>query len=130
MTPTKEVIEHRLDADQPDDKLVEELANVIGKVQERLRTKPAITLRFTIHNSGKNERTVDYDMTQQSLQDTERDVVFPAVIREILEREFPANVAHNQKLVQHVTNQLRNDLYWSQEVVGLIKTIRRQQGLT
>ena len=62
------------------------------------------------------------------LQDTERDVVFPAVVREILEREFPPNVAHNQKLVQHVTNQLRNDLYWSQEVVNLIKTIRRQQG--
>lgn len=130
MSQTKEVIEHRLDADQPDEKLVEELAGVIGQAQQRLQTKAAVTLRFIIHNSGRNERPVEHEMTRESLQDTERDAVFPAVVREILEKEFPRQIAHNQRLVEHVTKQLKNDVYWSQEVVKLIKTIRRHQGLT
>lgn len=130
MSPTKEIIEHRLDADQPDEKLVEELAGVIGKAQQRLKAKPAVTLRFVIHNSGRNERPVEHEMTRESLQQTEQDAVFPAVVREILEKEFPRKVAHNQQLVEHITNQLKNDVYWSQEVVKLIKTIRRHQGLT
>ena len=82
-----------------------------------------ITLSFILRKSGEKDREFSYNFTQDGYEHTEKDVVFPVVVQEILQKEFPPHIASNQNLIKHVMHDLQQDPYWSNNVVKLLDAI-------
>jgi hypothetical protein len=127
VTTTQDYLDARVDLDLPDETLVEALASLLAQAREMLARKPAVTLRLTVHHSGAHERVVEHPISPLHFREGEKDLVFPQVVQEILARELPPKIATNQRLVEHVTNELRKDPYWSEAVVELIKALKRKE---
>lgn len=83
-----------------------------------------IALSFVLRQSGEKDREFRYNFSQDGYETAEKDVVFPVVVQEILRKEFPEHLATNQRLVKHVMGELKQDPYWSNNVVKLLDAIQ------
>ncbi len=83
-----------------------------------------ITLSFILRKSGEKDREFSYNFTQDGYEHSEKEVVFPVVVQEILKKEFPPHIASNQNLIKHVMHDLEQDPYWSNNVVKLLEAIQ------
>jgi len=122
-TATADII---LDVDQTNDALVQQIAEQIGQLEARFGREAEIQLNFRLIKGGVEKRVVSRTLTPTDYLTAEQDIVFPKVVEQILQREFPPTVAQNDQLRQHVMGELRKDPYWSTQVVDLIKTIKGQ----
>lgn len=113
-----------LDVSKTDDELVAEIAKTIEGMEDLVKEKGTIELSFRLRGPQGNEQLASYTLSADAYSRAEQDVVFPRVVDEILKREFPAKVAQNEQLRQHVMNELKQDPYWSTQVVELVKTLK------
>jgi len=121
---TTKAPEITIDLDQPDEVLVEQIADVVANLENSVRDGGNVELAFRLQRSGVDERQFTYSLSPDTFQRAEQDVVFPRVVSEILSKEFPAKVAQNEQLRQHVIEELRRDPYWSTQVVELVKAMK------
>ena len=120
---TQSAPEITLDLDQPDEVLVEQIAGVVAQLERQVQAGD-VQLAFRLQRSGVDERQFTYTLSADTFQQAEQDVVFPRVVNEILLKEFPAKVAQNERLRQHVIAELKQDPYWSTQVVELVKALK------
>lgn len=113
-----------LDVSKTDDELVAEIAKTIEGMEDLVKEKGTVELSFRLRGPQGNEQLASYTLSADAYSRAEQDVVFPRVVDEILKREFPAKVAQNEQLRQHVMNELKQDPYWSTQVVELVKTLK------
>ena len=113
-----------IDLDQPDDVLIEQIADLVATLEDPVREGRNVELAFRLQRSGVDERPFTYTLSADSFLQAEQDVVFPRVVSEILAKEFPAKVAQNEQLRQHVIGELKRDPYWSTQVVELVKAMK------
>ncbi|MBC7543486.1 MAG: hypothetical protein H7338_12215 [Candidatus Sericytochromatia bacterium] len=113
-----------IDLDQPDDVLIGQIADILANVEQSVKAGRDAQLSFRLQRSGVDERQFTHTLSADAYQQAEQDVVFPLVVNEILLKEFPAKVAQNEQLRQHVIAELRQDPYWSSQVVELVKAMK------
>ena len=67
-----------------------------------------------------------YNLNNENINKAEQDYVFPKVVEEVLKKEFNPKIATNEKLKQHIMEELKKDPYWSDRVVKLIKALKEK----
>lgn len=112
-----------IDLDSGKDAIVQQVTEILKRYSVYLK-EGDISLSFILRKSGEKDRTFSYNFTQDGYSNTEKDVVFPVVVQEILRKEFPEKMASNQNLIQHVMGELKQDPYWSNNVVKLLDAIQ------
>jgi len=112
-----------IELDQGKDAVVQQVADILKRYSTYLK-EGDITLSFILRKSGEKDRTFSYNFTQDGYSSAEKDVVFPVVVQEILLKEFPPKLASNENLVKHVMSELKQDPYWSNNVVKLLDAIQ------
>jgi hypothetical protein len=121
---TQSAPEIAIDLDQSDDTLIEQIADIVANMEQSVKEGRDVELAFRLQRSGVDERKFTYTLSADAFQQAEQDVVFPRVVNEILLKEFPAKVAQNEQLRQHVIAELKQDPYWSSQVVELVKAMK------
>ncbi|MBF2054781.1 MAG: hypothetical protein IGS03_15150 [Candidatus Sericytochromatia bacterium] len=112
-----------INLDSGKDAIVQQVTEILKRYSVYLK-EGDISLSFILRKSGEKDRTFSYNFTQDGYSNTEKDVVFPVVVQEILRKEFPEKLASNQNLIQHVMGELKQDPYWSNNVVKLLDAIQ------
>lgn len=112
-----------IDLDSGKDAIVQQVTEILKRYSVYLK-EGDISLSFILRKSGEKDRAFSYNFTQDGYSNTEKDVVFPVVVQEILRKEFPEKLASNQNLIQHVMGELKQDPYWSNNVVKLLDAIQ------
>lgn len=112
-----------IDLDSGKDAIVQQVTEILKRYSVYLK-EGDISLSFILRKSGEKDRTFSYNFTQDGYSSTEKDVVFPVVVQEILRKEFPEKLASNQNLIKHVMGELKQDPYWSNNVVKLLDAIQ------
>ena len=115
-----------INLDLSDEAIVDYLTNELIAVGKEIDTKD-ITLNFCLKKQGQQDKLLEYPISKEHYKESEREVIFPLLIIEILQKEFSSKVAQNPKLVKHVMNELRKDPYWSSQVLSLIRAIKKQE---
>ncbi len=103
--------------------VVQQVTEILKRYSTYLK-EGDISLSFLLRKEGQTDREFSYNFTQDGYADTQKDVVFPGVVQEILRKEFPDHIAGNPKLVKHVMNDLKQDPYWSNNIIKLLDAIR------
>lgn len=103
--------------------VVQQVTEILKRYSDYLK-EGDITLSFVLRRSGEKDREFSYNFTQDSFDGAEKDVAFPVVVKEILRKEFPEKLVNNQRLVGHVMQELKQDPYWSNNVVKLLDAIQ------
>jgi len=103
--------------------VVQQVTEILKRYSDYLK-EGDITLSFILRKSGEKDREFSYNFTQDGFDGAEKDVAFPVVVKEILRKEFPEKLVNNQRLVGHVMQELKQDPYWSNNVVKLLDAIQ------
>lgn len=112
-----------INLDDGKEALVKQVSEILKRYSIYLK-EGDINLSFILRKNGEKDREFSYNFTKDGYETKEKDVVFPVVVREILRKEFPEKIASNPKLVKHVMQDLKNDPYWSDNVVKLLDAIQ------
>jgi hypothetical protein len=112
-----------INLDDGKEALVQQVSEILKRYSVYLK-EGDINLSFILRKNGEKDREFSYNFTKDGYETKEKDVVFPVVVREILRKEFPEKIASNPKLVKHVMQDLKNDPYWSDNVVKLLDAIQ------
>ena len=108
--------------DEGKDAVIQQVTEILKRYSVYIK-EGDIPLSFILRKTGVKDRQFDYTFTQDGLEDAEKDVSFPVVVKEILKQEFPAKIAGNKKLINHVMEDLKTDPYWSNNIVKLLDAI-------
>ena len=84
-------------------------------------------LIFLVKKIGQKDKSFVYNLNKDSVGEAERDLAFPILIEEIIKKEFNPKVAKNEKLLNHIKEELKKDPYWSNRTVKLLKAIKEKQ---
>lgn len=112
-----------INLDDGKEAVVHQLTEIIKRYSSYLK-EGDITLSFVLRQKGEKDREFSYNLNQDAYDSAEKEVVFPVVVEEILKKEFPSNLAQNERLVSHVMSELQRDPYWSNNVVKLLDAIQ------
>jgi hypothetical protein len=112
-----------IDLDQGKSAVVQQITEILKRYSDYLK-EGDISLSFILRKSGEKDREFSYNFSQDAYDNAERDVVFPVVVEEILTKEFPPQLAKNQGLIKHVMGELKQDPYWSNNVIRLLDAIQ------
>jgi hypothetical protein len=112
-----------INLDDGKDTVVQQVTEILKRYSVYLK-EGDITLSFILRKAGEKDLEFSYNFTQDSYDSAEKDLVFPVVVKEILRKEFPEHLASNERLVQHVMKDLKQDPYWSNNVVKLLDAIQ------
>ena len=113
-----------LDLEKPEEQLLEEIVNLLGDNQNKLKKEGQIALNFLVKKKGEKPKPIVYNLNKEQIEEAEKDYVFPKVVGEVIRREFNPNIAKNEKLLNHIMDELKKDPYWSDRVVKLIKSLK------
>lgn len=114
-----------IDLDLPDDVILDYLTNELIAIGKEIDSKD-VTVNFCLKKQGLKDRHLEYPLNKDTYKEAERESVFPLLIIEILQKEFTPKVAQNPKLIKHVMTELKKDPYWSNQVLSLIRAIKKQ----
>lgn len=115
-----------LDLEKSDEELIEELASVFSANQNKIGKEGQVALNFLVKKKGEKPKPVVYNLNKENIESAEKDYVFPKVVEEVVKREFNPKIAKNEKLVNHIMEELKKDPYWSGRVVKLIKSLKEK----
>ncbi|MEK7432240.1 MAG: hypothetical protein AABZ74_03825 [Cyanobacteriota bacterium] len=113
-----------IDLEKSDDDLVKDIVKVLKNSKDTMTEKGEVDLKFLVKNKGEEPKPFVYNFNKDSFSEAEKSYVFPKVIEEIIKKEFNTKIAKNDKMVKHIIDELRNDPYWSEKVVELIKSLK------
>lgn len=111
-----------IDLDKNSEDLIQQVTEIFQRYASYLQ-EGDMALPFILRKSGQEDKEFVYNLTQGAFHDAEKDVAFPVVVQEILKKEFPPKIAKNKKLVQHVMSDLKEDPYWSSNIINLLDAI-------
>lgn len=112
-----------IDLDQGKSAVIQQITEILKRYSDYLK-EGDISLSFILRKSGEKDREFSYNFSQDAYDNAEQDVVFPVVVEEILTKEFPPQLAKNQGLIKHVMGELKQDPYWSNNVIRLLDAIQ------
>lgn len=113
-----------LNLDESKEKVLDSINKIVEEQKKNLVTEGQIALNFLLKKKGEKPKTFVYNLTKDKVEGLEKDFVFPKVIEGVLKKEFTDKIAKNPGLMEHISKELRNDPYWSDRVVDLIKTLK------
>ena len=123
----KETIDVVVDLDKSKEQIIADVAKVLSKHPEKVK-EGRVALNFLVKKKGEKPESVMYNLNKDTISEAEKNYVFPIVLQEVLSREFNPNIAKNEKLRNHLIEELQKDPYWSERVVKLIKTLKDKKG--
>lgn len=112
-----------IDLDQGKSAVIQQITEILKRYSDYLK-EGDISLSFILRKSGEKDREFSYNFSQDAYDNAEQDVVFPVVVEEILSKEFPPQLAKNPELIKHVMGELKQDPYWSNNVIRLLDAIQ------
>ncbi len=112
-----------IDLDQGKSAVIQQITEILKRYSDYLK-EGDISLSFILRKTGEKDREFSYNFSQDAYDNAEQDVVFPVVVEEILTKEFPPQLAKNQGLINHVMGELKQDPYWSNNVIRLLDAIQ------
>lgn len=112
-----------IDLDQGKSAVIQQITEILKRYSDYLK-EGDISLSFILRKSGEKDREFSYNFSQDAYDHAEQDVVFPVVVEQILTKEFPPQLASNQGLIKHVMDELKQDPYWSNNVIRLLDAIQ------
>ncbi len=112
-----------IDLDQSKEAVIQQITEILKRYSNYLK-EGDIPLSFILRKSGEKDREFSYNFSQDGYDNAEKDVVFPVVVEQILTKEFPPQLAKNEGLIKHVMGELKQDPYWSNNVVRLLEAIQ------
>lgn len=111
-----------INLDEGKEAVIQQVTEILKRYSVYLK-EGDISLSFVLKQTGEKDREFSYNFTQEGFEDAEKDVAFPVVVKEILKKEFPAKIANNKKLIDHVMDDLKTDPYWSNNIIKLLDAI-------
>jgi len=121
---TKEADNIVIDLDKPDEELLKTIAEFLNNTENKVEKEGALSLNFLVRKKGEKDKKLVYNLTREELKESHIDFVFPKVVGEVLKKEFNPKIAKNEKLVKHLMKELREDPYWSNRIVKLVKSLK------
>lgn len=112
-----------IDLDQGKSAVIQQITEILKRYSNYLK-EGDISLSFILRKTGEKDREFSYNFSQDAYDNAEQDVVFPVVVKEILTKEFPPQLAGNPDLIKHVMGELKQDPYWSNNVIRLLDAIQ------
>lgn len=112
-----------INLDDGKESVVQQVTEILKRYSVYLK-EGDISLSFVLRKSGEKDRNFSYNFTQDGYESAQKDVAFPILVKEVLRKEFPEHVASNPKLVKHVMGELKQDPYWSNNLIKLLDAIR------
>lgn len=119
-------IDFIVDLDKPKEEVIEKIVDLLNKTDDKLKKEGQVALNFLVKKKGEKEKTFVYNLNKEGLKESEKEYVFPKVVEEVLKKEFNPKIAKNEKLLNHIIEELKKDPYWSDRVVKLIKTLKEK----
>ena len=121
---TENSVDLIIDLEKPEDQLIEDLVGLLAKNEESIQNNGEAKLNFIIKKKGKEPKPYTYNVTKEDVEKAENDYVFPKVVGEVIKKEFNSKVAQDEKLLNHIIQDLRKDPYWSNRVTKIIKSLK------
>lgn len=112
-----------LDLESSESANIEKIALAIMEARADVMQQGQVDLPFLVRRAQTPDRVVTMPLSREAYVEAEQNQVFPEVVKEILKNEFPAKVAQNQRLIAHVTGELKKDPYWSTQAIELLRTL-------
>ncbi len=116
-----------IDLDKPKEELIKTITSFLEQKEELMKKEGQIALNFLVKKIGQKDKSFVYNLNKDSVGEAERDLAFPILIEEIIKKEFNPKVAKNEKLLNHIKEELKKDPYWSNRTVKLLKAIKEKQ---
>jgi len=115
-----------IDLEKPEDQLIEDLVGLLTKSEEKINKDGNTSFNFLIKKKGKEPIPYSYQINKDEVAKAENDYVFPKVVGEVIKKEFNSKVAQNEKLLNHIIEDLKKDPYWSNRVTKIIKSLKER----
>lgn len=116
-----------IDLDKPKEELISTITSFLEQKEELMKKEGQVALNFLVKKIGQKDKSFVYNLNKDSVGEAERDLAFPILIEEIIKKEFNPKVAKNEKLLNHIKEELKKDPYWSNRTVKLLKAIKEKQ---
>lgn len=113
-----------IDLDKPEDQLVEDLVGLLLKNEKKINQEGRSDFNLLLKKNGKEPKNFTYKVDKKDIAKAENDYVFPKVVGEVIKKEFNPKIAQNEKLLNHIIEDLKKDPYWSNRVTNLIKSLK------
>lgn len=123
---SEELVDLIVDLEKSDDQLLEDIVGLLSKNQEKLKKEGQVALNFLVKKKGEKPKPFVYNLNKDHMTEAEKNYVFPKVVEEVLKKEFNPKIAKNEKLLNHIMEELKKDPYWSNRVVKLIKSLKEK----
>lgn len=114
-----------IDLDKPKEELIEDIVNLLKTNKLKIQKEGQSALNFLVKKKGEKDKSFVYNLSKEDLDDDAKNYVFPLVVEEVLKREFNPKIAKNEKLVNHVMTELKKDPYWTDRVVKLVNSLKK-----
>ena len=121
---TEDSVDLIIDLEKPEDQLIEDLVGLLSKNEEKLNKDGNANLKLLIKKKGSPPKPYTYSVTKENMLEAEKDYVFPKVVGEVIKKEFNPKIAQNEKLLNHIIEDLKKDPYWSNRVTKIIKSLK------
>lgn len=116
-----------IDLDKPKEELISTITSFLEQKEELMKKEGQVALNFLVKKNGQKDKSFVYNLNKDSVGEAERELAFPILIEEIIKKEFNPKVAKNEKLLNHIKEELKKDPYWSNRTVKLLKAIKEKQ---
>jgi len=119
------VLEFEINLDESKENLLSRISNIVQNERKNLNKEKS--LKFLVKKNGKKLKEFIYTLREENIKEYEKEYVLPKVVSAVIKKELGNKIAEREDIVNNIVDNLKNDPYWSNIVVDLIKSLNKEK---
>lgn len=119
------VLEFEINLDESKENLLSRISNIVQNERKNLNKEK--NLKFLVKKNGKKLKEFIYTLKEENIKEYEKEYVLPKVVSAVIKKELGNKIVEREDIVNNIVDNLKNDPYWSNVVVDLIKSLNKEK---
>lgn len=118
-------LEFEINLDENKENSLNKISSIIEEQRKNLDKEK--NLKFTVIQNGQKIKEFTYTLKKEKIEEYEKEYFLPKVISSVIKKELGSKISENQDIINNIVNNLKDDPYWSERVVKLIKSLNEEK---
>lgn len=117
-------LEFDINLDENKDLTLSKISKIIETERKNLDKEKDI--KFNIIQNGKKTKDFVYSLKKDKIEEYEKEEVLPQIISSVIKKELGSKISERKDIIDNIVNNLKDDPYWSNRVVSLVKSLNKE----
>lgn len=118
-------LEFEINLDENKEDSLKKISQIVEEQRKNLDKEK--NLKFNVIQNGKKVKEFTYTLSKEKIEEYEKEVALPEIISAVIKKELGNKIAQREDIINNIVENLKNDPYWSNRVVKLIKSLNEEK---